>query len=233
MWGQIIKEMSWPEWVSEPGGADLRSMRVPAEHRVEEAALYATKWIEYRALHPAAATCLFAHAYHTQVRAFIMRCRDAPSAIRTEHSGDPFDSPTLTAMWLARQCADRVGTPYDVAMSFAEGRAVSRTHFRFPQPNQLYGEEFELDLAEHWKERLSSFMHYSRVPAVVADPEHAQFVIDMVRARSDAAWPGILGRMMHEGVLTEPRVRQEFGDTVFRLADVKRRMLQASQVSQC
>ena len=194
--------------------ADYESLglTIAAEHREEEAALFQSKWIEYKFWHPARATYFFAHCYRLQTTRWLERNMDLITA--GDHSAfkpaDIFASTDMTGMWLARQAADRFGMPYPFVLHIAECRFIDRAWHRFPRPNQLYGEEFELDARDAWAERESRSLQYSTSPQVIQDPEHEGYVVKQIKARA-AGHPNLLGRMFKEGVLKPQRMVTHFG----------------------
>jgi hypothetical protein len=114
----------------------------------------------------------------------------------------------MTSMWLARQAADQLGVPYPFVLDFAGRRAHDRLFRRFPRPNQLYGEEFELDVRDAWQATRERSIQYSTAdrfkhsaPSSDLKREHAQAVVCQILARQRPQWPGLLGRMFNEGVL--------------------------------
>jgi len=190
---------------------ELRGMRIDPVHREGEADLMRSRWFDYADMHPVAATYLFAHLYNEQTRRFYAACIDERTA--ADQVGftpeDIFYSRDLTAMWLARRCADKNGWPYDFVLEVAQKRFIDKLFHRFPRPNQLYSEEFELDLQDEWRARLARQLVYSRAPRFkamnftgqVVQARHANFVIEQIKSRV-RPHTGLLGRMLHEDVLS-------------------------------
>lgn len=149
-----------------PQQADQLALKIAPEHRAEEVALMRSRWWDYRLLHPTWTTYAFASAYQCSHIEWHRRFVDIDEADKQLlwPTGDIFKEKDLTAIWLARQAADRVGVPYPFVCSFAMQRALTRQFKRPMRPNQLYGEEFELDLAAAWKEHLDTQMP---MPSVV------------------------------------------------------------------
>lgn len=194
---------------------ELLGLKIDPVYRADEPALYATKWIEYRWLHPVDATMVYINLWNFQVQEFTRRnydARDAERMLPEQH--DPakvFDTPHAASFWLARQCCDRQGIPYWFALNYAHARFVDRHYHHYPRPNQMYGEEFEWDSRDAWQQWCSTQLVYSKVPAVVARAEHAEFVLNQVKARQGPK-EGLLGRMLKESILTEDQVRSVFGE---------------------
>ena len=192
---------------------EVIGMHVDPAHRTDTPQLLSTRWFDYRGMHPVTATYLYAALYKEQVRIFAETYVDIGTADEAKAftPDDIFRSRDMTCMWLARCSADRAGVPYTTALSFAQTRAHDRTFQRFPRPNQLYGEEFELDLADYWKTLCAGSLQYSRSPrfdlstqeAASAHPDvvaHARQVVEQVQSRP-APHTGLLARMFREGRL--------------------------------
>ena len=179
----------------------------------------ATRWFDYRDMHPVAATYLFAHFYVEQTRKFYIQNVDIRTVedARAFTPDDIFMSRDLTSMWLARRAADELGLPYPFVLQFAQSRFLSRLQHRLPRPNQLYGEEFEIDVAAAWTERLGCQLTYSTQPRYKASAwarqlsqaQHVKFVVQQVKRR-----PGphhrILARLFNEDVLAAHLIKNQF-----------------------
>jgi hypothetical protein len=214
---------------------ELAGIKIDASHRADAADLLTTCWFDYRRLTPVQATYLYAHCYKQSVLSFAESYHDIEKASTAGafYPKDIFQSRDMTSMWLARCAADRIGMPYDLALTWIRQRALERTFESHPRPNQCYGEALELDLAEHWSQRKTYELQVARGsefrmadkwgilrqephPHVLA---HEQFVIDQIKARP-APHTGLLGRMFRENVLSPRRVRatQAFPVEVIALA---------------
>ena len=195
----------------------------------------ATRWFDYRDMHPVAATYLFAHFYVEQTRKFYIQNVDIRTVedARAFAPDDIFMSRDLTSMWLARRAADELGLPYPFVLQFAQSRFLSRLQLRFPRPNQLYGEEFEIDVAAAWTERLGCQLTYSTQPRYKASAwarqlsqaQHIKFVVQQVKRR-----PGphhrILARLFNEDVLAAHLIKNQFSQKELSDAESYRAHLQ-------
>lgn len=198
---------------------DLRGIRIDVSHRENEAWLMGRRWFDYRDMHPVAATYLYAHHYLEQTRKFYMQCIDARTVneARAFTPDDIFMSRDLTSMWLARRSADSMGIPYPFILQFAQDRFLSRLQSRFPRPNQLYGEEFEIDVDAAWKQRLGIQLTYSTQPrfkasawrAELPQAQHVKFVVDQVKRRPGPHFR-ILARLFNEDVLAARLIKNQF-----------------------
>lgn len=210
---------------------EIRGLRIDSVHREDEAGLALKCWFDYQELDPVEKTYIFARHYEQQTRIFYERCVDIGTAedARAFAPDDIFMSRDLTSMWLARRASDVLGVPYGVTMSFAQGRFLERLFHRFPRPNQLYGEEFEDDLALHWKKLLSEGVRYSSEPRfkvanwkngspTLAQARHRNFIVQQIKTRP-RPHHRILGRMFAEGVLSVPTCHRLFTDAELDLAE--------------
>ena len=202
-----------------PKENEIRSLRIDPFHRECEASLIASRWFDYSQLHPTQATYLYAHIYKRQTRVFCETYVDARTVdeSRAFANSDVFQSTDKAGMWLARGAADSLGIKYDFVMWFAQERAINRTYKSFPRPNQLYGEEFEMDLEIAWKESLARSMCYSREERYLAknykgsvwQKRHVRFVIDQIKARP-APHVNLLARMISQGILNTDMLENDF-----------------------
>lgn len=198
---------------------ELKGFKVDPDHRDGEAALMNKRWFDYRGLHPVEATYLYAHFYKEQTIKFyesVIDIRTVENA-RAFTPDDIFNSRDLTSMWLARRCADEHGIPYPFVLRFAQDRFFNRTQRSFPRPNQLYGEEFEMDLVLAWKEQIARQITYSTDPRYKVSAwkgareqaQHIHFVTQQIKARP-APRHKLLARMLAEGVLSKPIIAARF-----------------------
>lgn len=198
---------------------EMRSLKIDPAHREGEADLVQSRWFDYSRLLPAQATYLFAHHYKEQTRRFVEEFIDIRTAekFRAFTPNDIFMGRDMTAMWLARRIPDKYGIPYEFAMRFAQKRAIERAYHRLPRPNQLYGEEYELDLRDAWNDALTWALRYSREPNFKASAStgspvqkrHQAFVIGQIKSRP-TPHHNLLGRMFHEDVLNPQMAADEF-----------------------
>lgn len=196
----------------------VRSFRIHALHRAGESDLLKLRWFDQTRMCPVTATYLYAHHYKLQTAVFYETVIDIESVedARAFSPDDIFSSRDMTAMWLARRCADSHSLPYDFVLRFAQRRALSRYAMRFPRPNQLYSEEFELDVLDEWNATLARSLRYSRQPQYLAENwkghqdqvRHVIFVADQIRKRAPESHIGLLARMFHEKILSPANLPQ-------------------------
>lgn len=209
-----------------PKDNEMRAMRVDRMHRTREAEYVGTRWFDYFNLHPTQATYLFAHLYKEQTRKFCEAYVDIRTAedARAFTPDDIFSSRDMTSMWLARGQADALGVPYEFLLQFASQRALDRTFQCFPRPNQLYGEEFEIDLKAAWEEGKRTSLRYSRHEHFLAknlvgphgsviQRRHHRYIVEQIKRRhGKQAHAGLLGRLFNEGFM-DAFIAKEFFDS--------------------
>jgi hypothetical protein len=193
------------------------------------------RWWDYRGMSPVDTTYLFAQEYKDATIAWNRMCRDdatAESRARPFVPDDIFQSRDLNAMWMARQHADLLGIPYGFLMNLARQRNLNMTMRHMPRPNQLYSEEFHVDLQAAWAQRCTEFLQL---------PMSADFRVRLNAYGGRGGWrtefrawlfeevrkrPGpherILGRLIHEQLCTEFHVAsvwdQATADSAARVA---------------
>jgi hypothetical protein len=201
--------------------------RIPKSLQLLEADLYSAKWFDYRLLHPIQATDLFAHYYVSAARLYceIAHDRDKAQTLRVLGDPDPFKTREAIALHVARQHYDRIGCRYEWAFQFIVKRFTDRGWAAMPRPNQLYGEELLLDVADGWKElceislqtpRSKHFQHCTE-PLQTAQQEFALWIAAQARTRGHMAF-GTCSRLIKEGFLSEAAVEREFGTDTLKKA---------------
>lgn len=197
-----------------------KALLIHPEHRSQESRLMRLRWFDYRDWHPARATYFYAHCYGLQLRTFYARTVDERHAaeVRAFSPDDVFHSREATCFWLARGMADELGMPYPFVLHFAMERALERTQRTFPRPNQLYGEDLEIDLKAAWKDKLARQITYADGPyfkasawrADLQQAQHLKFVVDQVKARP-APRHRLIARLIKEDVISPALARAQFG----------------------
>jgi hypothetical protein len=157
--------------------------RWPDKERKREPKLFQTKWWDYRLLHPAASTYLFAHLYTEETRRVIREhINDAAAVITASGSvrdwypikaGDIFEPPAserqadywkrkIGGLIRSRQAADEDGIPYPLYIRealkhfyFGKGSYVlGRTQAKIVEINLLAGDEVRGVIATRWLEEV-------------------------------------------------------------------------------
>lgn len=211
-----------------PRENEIRSYLVAPEHRQQEAALVATRWFDYSMMHPTEATYFYAHCYKLQTAIYYETFIDARKVenVRAFTPDDVLMGNDKTSMWLARCAADALGIHYPFVLQFAQHRSFDRTYQTFPRPNQLYGEEFEIDLLAAWQDSLARTITYSRIDRYKASnfkgsiwqSRHQAFVIRQIKTRPSQAHVNLLGRMFQQDVLSAASLTDSFSQETINAA---------------
>lgn len=140
---QFINRMSDLQW-------DDETLRViPLKDRQSEISLYDTKWWDYRDLHPAKATAMFAAAYH---RALECSTERRGSFLDLRVKINPFDEVPVRAIafWRARKFCDEHGFPYDFYCNVFFGQAED--YFpKMPRPQEMWRKDVAMVVYEAWQ----------------------------------------------------------------------------------
>ena len=189
---------------------ELAFFKIRPELRAAENSLYTSRWFDYRHLHPVQATYLFADHYKRAVQRWYAHTKD----IETAHTVTPFkhedvfQTTELTSIWLARQAFDRIGCRYDLGLDFALKRAGDRGWGYFPRPNQLYGSELLLDLADHWNWMCGEIFQEPKGAQGEHVTEMHQWLIEQCKRRVNPE--RLLGTILSRGLLPEHAAREAF-----------------------
>lgn len=205
----------------------LELAHIPAELREDEAALQSSRWFDYRHLLPAQATLLFATTYEEVYREKYAQLRDYRDAHKVAplRGQDIFKSTDLLPLWRARQAADRIGCRYDFYLRFAFDRAWERGWAYMPRPNQLYGEDLVLDVADAWAELRRASLQLARserfkMARYNGHPDqdaYHDYLIEQVRDREHPHL--VLARLIYrEKCLPAELAGEQFGSEVLRRA---------------
>jgi hypothetical protein len=119
---------------------DISISVIPLEDRLDEISLYDKKWWDYRDMHPAKATALFAHYYGE----FYCESYERRYGEKTQ---DVFQTPLwdwsaevpvrAKAFWKARRHVDEAGMPYEFFMGMFF--SIAEDYFEnLPRPQELW-----------------------------------------------------------------------------------------------
>ncbi len=150
---------------------------IPLKDRQEEAKLYNSKWWDYRPIHPAHATALFAQAYGQAWRQSTER-RLGTNSYSWHLVPYPFLDQTWNpfleakarakAFWKSRRYCDEAGMPYDFYCNQFFDKAED--YFEdLPRPQEMYRRDVILPVLEDW-ELLSASGMYKM-------PEHEDYLL--------------------------------------------------------
>lgn len=238
---------SFPGFDWQPYECDGLAVRfAPLNLLGEEAELFRKKHWDYRFLHPAQATQLFAHYYAQARKHAVERRTDIWVGRNMKGIKDPviynLDARSITGFWKARQMADRMGMPYDfyceAAMLFAD---VARWD-NLPTPIQLYSDnipehlrttDFAVSMLTYigskWLDRLGTSIPYATHEAYlienfkggVEQVAYLNFLSDKIKESNYPA--AVLASVLEKGQINRELIMQIFpktGSSLYRQAEV-------------
>ena len=198
----------------------LALTKIHANVRKEESALMATRWFDYRLLHPVQATLFFARVYENAIRDIHARTKDQLEAesVLVLDDANVLNTRDGTSYWQARQACDRIGCRYDFALRWIMNRYTDRGWQVFPRPNQLYGVELVMDLADAWAIECSASLQFPispfyRTEHYVGHPDqdaYQAWLVGQIKSRTAEHWRP-LSRAMGERVIDVDLALREFG----------------------
>lgn len=146
---------------------------IPPQYWQSESELFATKWWDYRIMHPMQATYHFVSAYKRAYKAAYGRRQDTEASqwLRVFAKDDFLEgaASTRTALWLARQKADEIGCTYDFFCGRAMYYAERRDWAMLPRPQAMYSNKpmYQSDMTiaqvveRTWEKRCKDELMYS------------------------------------------------------------------------
>lgn len=207
----------------------------------EEPGLYQSKWFDYRVMHHAKATMLYAAFFNKALRDLWARYEDIEEAdamfgqqrLMWDRSGR-----ALTGFWKGRQAADRLGVPYGIYVYQAmkrlyengmwvlnKSRRKDKGRQALPDPTQLYGEDVQGAALAYWEElsRVRLFTaehHFFTAPYYEDHPDqnaYYRWLVNELRNRPDPK-SSVADLMTGREVLPRSIAVAEFGERVVREA---------------
>ncbi|MCL2874799.1 MAG: hypothetical protein FWF12_00595 [Betaproteobacteria bacterium] len=160
--------------------------------------LMASKWFDYRRLHPMQATYYFIKCYNNAYREFYRKAVDADRApfVRGIKDHDFLTGKEKLTFWRLRQNCDRVGLPYDFFLRFAMHRhmrlIVCGKKIYAPRPAMFVkNEDLFADAMIAWEDARKASLRVATDPYYQVsnytgsgDQEaHEAFVIEQIKER--------------------------------------------------
>lgn len=191
------------------------------EARVEPE-LMATKWFDYRRLHPMQATYYFVKCYHDAYRDFFRKAIDSARApfVRGIKDHDFLNAKEKMTFWRLRQNCDRLGLPYDFFLRFAMShhhRMIGDGKVFAPRPNQFVkNEELFADALIAWENHCKATLKVACDPYYRASnytgsrdqQAHEAFVIGQIKQRSVPRFSLHAAMYLYDVVRIEEALRQ-------------------------
>lgn len=173
---------------------------IPKKERKIETELMATKWFDYRLMHPMYATFYFYDLFAKEYQAYIAKNINIESApfifpFKGEAKRNFLKAKEGLTVWRLRQKADMLGIRYDffLKMAFSKiyrmkagGRVIP------PRPSQLGGEDLLAEIHLSWEAMCkaslqvacSPYFHVSNYNHSLIQRDHERFVMSQVAQRS-------------------------------------------------
>ncbi|SER29471.1 hypothetical protein SAMN05216548_114132 [Faunimonas pinastri] len=160
---------------------DLMAFRLIKPEWMEfERSLYASKWFDYRYMHPLEATFEYVRELGRVYRDVFAETRDRDAAehvrvvsVRDFFEGGKDKRNKLIGCWRGRWAADAIGMPYGVYLTLAYRYTLRYWRQRYlPQPQQLYSERVLEQVVEEWEKRQASILYLG---------QHEEYQIDLYR----------------------------------------------------
>lgn len=190
-----------------------------------EPGFFRTKWFDYRFLTPAEATELFADQYRELFRSFWRMHFDLREAHLKEGIAEKHifsgDRRSLAGIWVARQCADGLGVPYEYFIRYGLEHLMSGRSRRIPRPNQLFDEQACNYVDKKWQEAIASRRFLSDDPRYLTvnfrgDPtqcDYRQWLLRLIKLRSRVGRRDAIQAFCFEkGVLPREMAVDGFGE---------------------
>lgn len=197
------------------------------KHCEGEAALFETKWFDYRFMHPVAATYVFARAYR-DVFARLYRRHFDHSVDRDPfwNTNDVFDlhPSVVTGLYRARQHADACGIPYPYYVEFVMEAGMRYKRKALSRPSQCYQPDAIKVAIKEWEQRLGTRMFIAKDPrfrlnryrGLASQLAHIRWVLEQCSRRPNPA--EALAICFKENVLPARVAAAKFGQPIVERA---------------
>lgn len=189
-----------------------------------EVALFGTKWFDYRHMHPAEATYLYAHHLNQAFKNIWTKTISSKVGpdVKILKGEDLFKDNTklkIAGVWHGRQVADVLGMPYDLFTQLAYYHA---TRFwqqkRLPNVSQLYSDRVVEMVSRDWTDRQGGALYVAEEPiyrneryrGTAAQDAHHEWLMKIACLRANPA--PYLGKFTFDDrVLPEEKIVSRFG----------------------
>lgn len=144
---------------------------IPKKLREKEAALFGSKWFDYRQMHAVQATYLFVHFYNVAYGGFLAQTSDVKLRYaKAIKGGDVFlqnegkGHRDRLAFWRLRQRADEYGIRYDFFVRAAFACFVEDGWVNAPRPQHVDNDEITLRVLDAWHRDCRDRIQWARNP---------------------------------------------------------------------
>jgi len=148
--------------------------RIDAKLLKKEVGLYATKWFDYRPLHPTMATYLLAHHYNRAYGDFMKEALDYKKRFMAAFKGkDVMMAREVKSFWKLRQRIDELGIRYDFFCREAMAWCIDNGWRQPPRPAHVStNDDLIVFVMNRWHEECQAKVQWAINPRYTA----AQFV---------------------------------------------------------
>jgi len=207
----------------------LTIQHIPFKEYENEAELMASKWFDYRRLHPMQATYYFVKCYTEAYQAFYRKAIDAEVApfVRCIKKRDFLEAKERLSMWRLRRLCDQLGMRYDFFLNFA-----MNYHYRMmtndgkvypPRPAHLLNnEDLIADAVIAWEEQCQATLQiaadpYYRTSQFVGSRDqlaHEAFVVGLIKQRRVPKYSLHVAMYLRDVVRIEEALRHFDNDVI-------------------
>jgi hypothetical protein len=142
----------------------LAIQHIPAALLKKEAALYRTKWFDYRRMHPTKATYLLAQCYNRAYQDCMSVMRDRSGKFMRGFKGMDFmESRERLSFWRLRQLIDSLGIRYDFFLRHAMNWHIEAGWLQPPRPSHLgSNQDMITDVMMAWEEECAARIQFPK-----------------------------------------------------------------------
>lgn len=142
----------------------LAIQHIPAALLKKEAALYRTKWFDYRRMHPTKATYLLAQCYNRAYQDCMSVMRDRSGKFMRGFKGmDYMESRERLSFWRLRQLIDSLGIRYDFFLRHAMNWHIDAGWLQPPRPSHLgSNQDMITDVMMAWEEECAARIQFPK-----------------------------------------------------------------------
>lgn len=202
---------------------------VPAKDRKIETQLMASKWFDYRLMHPMEATYYFFHKYKEAYRNFYRKAINFEAAqfVKPIKERDFLLSREAMSFWRLRQAVDALGMRYEFFLNYAfdQKRILANGRPLPPRPAQLKTEEILTNAYLAWEDLCKGSLQIACSPIfTAAQYTHAamqvayeDFIVAQIKQRRVPQYALSTCLYLYDAIRIE-RALLEFDEQTVRMA---------------
>lgn len=197
---------------------------VKSELLLNEAALFQTKWFDYRFIHPVHATMKYAEEYIKVYRRIYGENLNEYAAKNVKVFKDNFlnlDSTTITGLWKGRQIADAIGMPYKEFIEAAMRERIKYWKQRFlPRAHHIYSTQVIEKVVDYWDKLSSDKTYYSKLNQYLVQNfentkcqnDHIEWLVKTAKSKTNPVY--FLRQVYAENLLSDSVIENYFGNEI-------------------